>query len=78
MSAKDLATTVVENGMSIRRAAKKYGIHFSTFQYHLDLQKRVSSTDAKQRESMIAAAIELVDGVVLNGVEFREALKNVN
>ena len=61
MSAKDLATTAVENGMSIRRAAKEYGIHFSTLQYHLDLQKRVSSTDAKQRESVIATAIESVD-----------------
>ena len=61
MSAKDLATTAVENGMLIRRAAKEYGIHFSTLQYHLDLQKRVSSTDAKQRESMIATAIESVD-----------------
>ena len=61
--------------MSIRRAAKEYGIHFSTLQYHLDVQKRVSSTDAKQRESVIATAIESVDGVVLKGVEFREALK---
>ena len=61
MSAKDLVTTAVENGMSIRRAAKEYGIHFSTLQYHLDLQKRVSSTDAKQRESVIATAIESVD-----------------
>ena len=61
MSAKDLATTAVENGMSIRRAAKEYGIHFSTLQYHLDLQKRVSSTSAKQRESVIATAIESVD-----------------
>ena len=75
MSAKDLTTTAVENGMSIRRAAKEYGIHFSTLQYHLDLQKRVSSTDAKQRESVIATAIESVAGVVLKGVEFREALK---
>ena len=61
MSAKDLATTAVENGMSIRRAAKEYGIHFSTLQYHLDLQKRVSSTDSKQKESLIATAIESVD-----------------
>ena len=75
MSAKDLATTAVENGMSILRAAKEYGIHFSTLQYHLNLQKRVSSTDVKQRESVIATAIESVDGVVLKGVEFREALK---
>ena len=75
MSGKDLAITAVENGMSIRRAAKEYGFHFSTLQYHLDLQKRVSSTDAKQRESVIATAIESVDGVVLKGVEFREALK---
>ena len=56
MSAKDLATTAVENGIS-----KAYGMHFFTLQYDLDLQKRVSSTDAKQRESMIAAAIESVD-----------------
>ena len=61
MSAKGLATTAVENGMLIRRAAKEYGIHFSTLQYHLDLQKRVSSTDAKQRECVIATAIESVD-----------------
>ena len=47
MSAKDLATTAVENGMSIRRAAKEYGFHLSTLQYHLDQQERVSSTDAK-------------------------------
>ena len=52
-----------------------YGIHFSTLQYHLDLQKRVSSTDAKQRENVIANAIESIDGVVLKGVEFRAALK---
>ena len=57
MSAKDLATAAVENGMSVPRAVKEYGIHFSTLQYHLDLQKRVSSTDAKQR----ATAIESVD-----------------
>ena len=61
MSAKDLAAPAVENGMSIRRTAKENGIHFSAVQYHLDLQKRVSSTDAKQRESVIATAIESVD-----------------
>ena len=75
MSAKDLATTAVENGMSIRRPVKEYGIHVSTLQYPMDLQNRVSSTDAKQRESVIATAIESVDGVVLKGVEFRDALK---
>ena len=61
ISAKDLATIAVENGMSIRPAVKEYGIHFSTLQYHLNLQKRVSSTDAKLRECVIATAIESVD-----------------
>ena len=61
MSAKDLTTTAVENGMLIRRAAKEYGIHFSTLQYHLELQKRVSPTDAKLSECVIATAIESVD-----------------
>ena len=75
MGAKDLATTAVEDGMSIHWAAKEYGIHFSTLQYHLDLQKRVCSTDAKQKESVIATAIESVDGVVFNRGEFRKALK---
>ena len=61
MSAKDFATTAVKNGMSIRRAGKEYGINFSTLQYHLHLQKHVSSPDAKQRECVIATAIESVD-----------------
>ena len=62
-SAKDLATNAVEN--ECRFAEWRRNTGFISPHYNI----------INIRESVIATAIESVDGVVLKGVEFREALK---
>ncbi len=60
MSAKDLAATAIEKGMSICGAAQVFGIHFSKLQNRIAMQNRPSFTDARQKEALIAAALESV------------------
>ena len=61
MSAKDLAAKAVSDGMSVRLAAKTYGIGFSKLQNHILIQDRPVSIDPKHQEALISAAVESVE-----------------
>ena len=62
MSAKYLACVAVEDGMSLRKAAKEYGVSPSTLYFQRILQKRNSSPlDLTQTESNIASVIDAVE-----------------
>ena len=56
----DLAAAAVENGKSIRKAAKEFGISPSTLYSHLVLLKRPISANVKEKESLIASAMESI------------------
>ena len=51
MNAKDSASLAVSEGMSVRRAAKEYGVRFSILQNHLPVQDRPVSVDPKHQEA---------------------------
>ena len=61
MSAMDLAVAAVENGKSIRKAAKEFASSPSTLYSHLVLLKRPVSADVKEKESLIASAMESIN-----------------
>ena len=60
MNAKDLAVAAVEKGMSMRRAAKEYGLVLSTLQNHFLVQNRSAEMDPKKQESLLVEAIDSV------------------
>ena len=60
MNAKDLAVAAVEKGMSMHRAAKEYGLVFSTLQNHFLVQNRPAEMDPKKQESLLVEAIDSV------------------
>lgn len=62
MSARDLAALEVENGASIRQAAKNHGLKFHQLYHHIALIRRHSSLAAVStpKETLISAAMEAV------------------
>ena len=60
MDVKCSAVAAIKKGMSIRAAAKKFGIARSTLCDHLAIFNRTNPVDDQQKENLLQSAIEAV------------------
>ena len=60
MAAKHLASDAVKKGMSIRKAAKTFGIPPSTLCDHLAIINRIQNCTKEQTEGLITSAVNAV------------------